>query len=144
MPVSLAMVTQAVDKPPTRVRALYSWRDGALGSPVEYSQLVYQGQSILIPSELAVRFPKEAAHRSSYCGMPLRNRADEVMGHFAVISNEDISQTERVEGIFRIFGRRVETELQRMADDEEKERLIQRLQQQIVAVEWRRNSETGH
>ncbi len=136
MSVNLTMVTQALDNPPTRVRALYSWRDGSLGAPVEYDlegtpcQFVYRGQSVLIPEELAKRFPKEPAHRRSYYGIPLRNRKLEVTGHFAVISNLEISQTERVEGIVQIFGRRVEAELQRLSDDQTRERLIQRLEQQ--------------
>lgn len=136
MPVNLAMITESVGQPPRRVRALYSWKDGELGAPIEYDlegtpcELVYQGQALLIPRELAVRFPKEPAHRRSYCGVPLRSRERNVTGHFAVISNEVIAQTQRVEGVVQIFGRRVEAELQRLRDNEEREELIRRLQQQ--------------
>lgn len=139
MPVNLAMITQSVGHPPQRVRALYSWKDGELGVPIEYDlegtpcELVYQGQALLIPHELAVRFPKEPAHRKSYCGVPLRSRERSVIGHFAVISNEEIAQTQRAEGIVQIFGRRVEAELQRLMDSEEREGLIRRLQRQHFA-----------
>ncbi len=140
MPVRLAMVTQSLGDPPTRVRALYSWKDGVLGAPVEYDlegtpcQLVYRGQTVIIPEELAVRFPKEQGIWNSYCGVPLRNRAQVVVGHFAVISDGIITHLQRVEGMVKIFGRRVEAELQRIADDEERDSLIQRLGQQHSAA----------
>ena len=136
MTVNLCFVTLGVGEPPVRARAIYSWRDGKVGSPIEYDlegtpcQLVYNGQIIVVPEQLAQKFPKEKPIRQSYCGVPLRNNAGKVHGHFAVFSNTPIQETDRIEGIVRIFGVRVQAELQRIAHDEERDELIARLRRQ--------------
>lgn len=133
MSVNLTMITVGLGNPPIRARARLSWRDGEFGVPIEYDlegtpcELVYRGQVIIIPKEVAVRFPKEPDFRQSYCGVPLHDSTGNVSGHLAVISNEPVEATKRLEGILRIFGSRAEAELQRIDHDEERERMIKRL-----------------
>ncbi|MEQ8824945.1 MAG: HAMP domain-containing sensor histidine kinase [Filomicrobium sp.] len=133
MSVNLTMITMGLGNPTRRARARLSWRDGQFGVPVEYDlegtpcQLVYNGETVIVPNEVAIKFPKEPAHRQSYCGVPLHDGTGSVTGHLAVISNEPVEQTKRLEGILRIFASRAEAELQRIAHDEERERMIKRL-----------------
>ncbi len=140
MPVSLCFIAGRTEEDQERVRGLYSWRDGVLGSQLQYDlegtpcKPVYDNQVILVPEELAQKFPKEPPHRQSYCGVPIRDNTNFVIGHFAVIANEPVDQLERIEGIVRIFGMRIEAELQRLASDEKRERLIERLHRQQVAA----------
>ena len=140
MPVSLCFIAVRTEENQERVRGLYSWRDGVLGSQVQYDlegtpcKLVYDNQVILVPEQLAQKFPKEPPHRQSYCGVPIRDSTDFVIGHFAVIANEPVTQLERIEGIVRIFGMRIEAELQRLANDEKREKLIERLHRQHVVA----------
>ncbi len=133
MSVNLIIITVGLGNPPKRARARLSWKDGQFGVPVEYDlegtpcQLVYGGQIIVIPKEVAVRFPKEPNFRQSYCGVPLHDSTGKVSGHLAAISNEPVEAVQRLEGILRIFGSRAEAELQRIDHDEERERMIKRL-----------------
>jgi signal transduction histidine kinase len=145
MPVSLAIITLGLGRPPSRARAIFSWRDGEKGVPIEYDlegtpcELVYDGQTLVVPDQLSARFPKEPARLKSYCGVPLRDRSREVVGHFAVLSEEVLTETERVEGIVQIFGRRAESELNRIAQEEERNELIARLEKQYAMSNQRNN-----
>lgn len=145
MPVSLALITQGIGRPPSRARAIFSWRDGEKGVPIEYDlegtpcELVYEGQTLVVPDQLSIRFPKEAERLRSYCGVPLRDRSSEVVGHFAVLSEEALTEPERVEGIVQIFGRRAESELIRIAQDDERNELIARLEKQYAMSNQRSN-----
>jgi signal transduction histidine kinase len=143
MPVSLAIITLGLGRPPSRARAIFSWRDREKGVPIEYDlegtpcELVYDGQILVVPDQLSVRFPKEPERLKSYCGVPLRDRSREVVGHFAVVSEEVLTETERVEGIVQIFGRRAEAN--RIAQEEERNELIARLEKQYAMANQRNN-----
>ncbi len=132
MDVSGAVITRGVGEPPLKARASFSWKKSGGQFPAEYElegtpcKLVYGGQAIIVPQQLWQRFPREAG-LESYCGVPLRNGAGKVIGHFSVVSEVPIPNMERTEGIMRIFGMRVEAELQRIEAEQERAALIQRL-----------------
>lgn len=132
MDVSVAMITRGIGEPPKRVRASFSWRKPGSTFPDEYDlegtpcQLVYQGQNFLVPEQLWRKFPVEAG-KEGYCGVPLKDRSSKVIGHFAVLSDVPIANPERALAILRIFGMRVEAELQRMDSERERETMIARL-----------------
>lgn len=132
MDVAVAVITRGVGEPPVKARASFTWKKEGSRFPDEYDlegtpcKLVYQGQHIVVPEQLWQRFPREAG-LEGYCGVPLRNSAGAVMGHFSVLSEVPIRNPERTEGIMRIFGMRVEAELQRLEAEQERTALIQRL-----------------
>ena len=132
MDVSVAMISRGIGEPPVRVRASFSWRKPGSKFPDEYDlegtpcQLVYQGQTLLVPEQLWRKFPIEAG-KEGYCGVPLKDRSGKVIGHFAVLSDVPIANSERALSILRIFGMRVEAELQRMDSERERETMIARL-----------------
>ncbi|WP_193180008.1 sensor histidine kinase [Nisaea sediminum] len=135
MPATMVLITEGIGKPPTRAKAVFSLKQGQLGVPVEYDlegtpcDLVYRGDRIVIPDKLWELFPREKG-LNGYCGIPLRDPEGAVRGHFAVFSEQPIRDPERTEGIIRIFGMRVEAELQRMSRDRDRENLIRRLDRQ--------------
>jgi signal transduction histidine kinase len=136
MDVSVALITRGVGEPPVRARAAFSWKKAGSKFPDEYDlegtpcKLVYQGQRLLVPEELWRKFPREAG-KEGYCGVPLRNSRGRIAGHFSVFSDLPIASPERVEAIMRIFGMRVEAELQRIESEREREALVARLNQAI-------------
>ena len=125
MDVSVALITRGIGEPPVRARAAFSWRKAGATFPEEYDlegtpcSLVYQGQQLLVPEELWRKFPREIG-KEGYCGVPLRNSSGRVAGHFSVFSDLPIASPERAEGIMRIFGLRVEAELQRIESERER------------------------
>jgi signal transduction histidine kinase len=132
MDVSVAFITRGVGEPPLRARAAYSWKRTGVSFPDEYDlegtpcRLVYDGQQVLIPEQLWQQFPKEVGGQG-YCGIPLMDQTGRVVGHFAVLSDTPIDNPGRVQGIMRIFGMRVQAELQRLEREQEREVLIGRL-----------------
>jgi signal transduction histidine kinase len=132
MDASLAFITRGIGDPPQRARASYSWKKSGVPFPDEYDlegtpcRMVYAGQNVVIPQQLWQKFPREKGFEG-YCGVPLKNNAHRVVGHFAVLSDTAISDPERVENIMRIFGARVEAELQRLEREQEREVLIGQL-----------------
>lgn len=136
MDVSVALITRGVGEPPVRARAAFSWKKAGSKFPDEYDlegtpcKLVYQGQRLLVPEELWRKFPRDAG-KEGYCGVPLRNSSGRIAGHFSVFSDLPIASPERVEAIMRIFGMRVEAELQRIESEREREALVARLSHAI-------------
>jgi signal transduction histidine kinase len=132
MDVSIAFITRGIGEPPVRARAAYSWKKAGVAFPDEYDlegtpcRLVYDGQQVLIPEQLWQQFPKEVGRRG-YCGIPLEDSTGRIVGHFAVISDTAIQNPDRVQSIMRIFGMRVQAELQRLEREREREVLIGRL-----------------
>jgi signal transduction histidine kinase len=132
MDVGVAMITRGVGEPPVRARASWSWRRQGGQAPIEYElegtpcHLVYQGRHLVVPRELWRQFPREVGWEG-YCGVPLKDRAGKVIGHFSVLSEAPIDNPERTEGLMRIFGLRAEAELQRIEHERERERLVERL-----------------
>ncbi len=132
MDVAVAIITRGVGEPPSRARASWSWRKGDRQFPEEYElegtpcSLVYKGQNLLVPEQLWRLFPREAG-LEGYCGVPLKDAGGKVIGHFSVMSEVPIGNPERTEGMMRIFALRVEAELQRIEQERERERLVERL-----------------
>jgi signal transduction histidine kinase len=136
MDVSVAVITRGIGEPPVRARAAFSWKKAGSAFPDEYDlegtpcSVVYKGQRLVLPEQLWRRFPREAG-KEGYCGVPLRNGAGKVVGHFSVFSDVPIRNPQRTEGIMRIFGMRVEAELQRIDAEQERAALIQRLSEAL-------------
>jgi signal transduction histidine kinase len=136
MDVGVAIITRGIGEPPVRARASLSWKKAGSNFPDEYElegtpcQIVYKGQTLVLPEQLSRAFPREVG-QESYCGVPLRNTVGNVVGHFSVLSDAPIRNPARVEGIMRIFGMRVEAELRRIEAEQERAALIERLCQAI-------------
>jgi signal transduction histidine kinase len=141
MEVGVAIITRGIGDPPVGARASLSWKKAGSSFPDEYElegtpcKIVYGGQTLVLPEQLSRAFPREVG-RESYCGVPLRNAAGKVVGHFSVLSDAPIRNAARVEGIMRIFGMRVEAELRRIEAEQERAALIERLSHAIERLNY--------
>jgi len=132
MNVSLVLITRGEGYPAHSAQTLFCWREGAPVENFSYElegtpcALVYGGDRITIPCELGLRYPKEEGFEG-YCGVPLLNRHQSVVGHFAVLSKDPFEDAELCQIIMRIFGNRVEAELQRASADRDRDALVQSL-----------------
>ena len=145
MNVSLAIITRGEGYPAHTAHTLYCWQEGKAAENFKYElegtpcALVYGGKRITIPCDLGKRFPKEEG-LEGYCGVPLLNRHQSVVGHFAVLSKEPFEDVELCETIMRIFGSRAEAELQRASSDGEREALVQSLRRSKGRLEQQREA----
>ncbi len=139
----LVLVTEGIGEPAGRARSIFCVQDSKEAEQIEYDlaatpcELVYQGKHVVIPCDLAKRFPKEEGYES-YIGSPLRDRAKKVIGHFSVFSRAPLEQEEDSARLFRIFASRVEMELQREAYERERESFIGTLRQANALLERQR------
>ncbi len=115
MDVSIALITEGEGDPLRLARAIYAIQDGEPAKDIVYDlkgtpcSVVYTGQRVVIPCDLALRFPTEEG-LSSYVGVPLFAENGEVSGHLAVFSEHPIEDPDFAESLVRIFGQRVEAE----------------------------------
>jgi signal transduction histidine kinase len=145
MDVSLVLITHGEGYPARTARTLFCWREGLPAENFQYElagtpcALVYGRDRITVPCDLGKRFPKEKGFEG-YCGVPLLNRHGTVVGHFAVFSKTPFENAELCETIMRIFGSRVEVELQRAAADRDRDALVHSLQRTRDRLEQQRDA----
>lgn len=134
MDAELVFITIGEGDPSTRARTIFALEAGVPVENIEYDlegtpcQEVYQGKTIVIPQDLADRFPKEEG-LSGYVGVPIRNDDRHVIGHFAVFSKDPIKAPEAADAIVRIFGARVEADQRHKQLVDQRDKLIAELVQ---------------
>ena len=123
MGVRFAVVTEALDQPPTRIRTLVLWKGDGFSDPVEFDlagtpcEEVFAGNVLFHPRHLARGFPafgpRTCIDAESYFGLPLYDSSNRVIGHLAVLDVQEMG--ERVENLpaLRIFASRAAAELER-------------------------------
>jgi len=124
--VQYAFITQCVDQPPTRVRMIAAWKDGAPDELLEYDLpgtpcdiTIRQNQLTLIPFDVAVQFPAEAGYQS-YLGIPICDSSGTVLGHIACLDAKPMAAGLPTLPIFTLFALRAGVEM-------EKQSLLRRL-----------------
>ncbi len=107
-----------------RLRALAFWLDGRFieweqaidGTPCEV--VVREQRLVHIPEQAFLLYPKDPGIQqnnvSSYLGVPLKDSADAIIGHLAVIDRRPLPREERALSLFRIFADRAAAELRRV------------------------------
>jgi PAS domain S-box-containing protein len=107
-----------------RLRALAFWLDGQFveweapidGTPCEV--VIREQRLVHIPEQAFLLYPRDPAiqkHKvSSYLGVPLKDSADAIMGHLAVVDVRPLPRDERALSLFRIFADRAAAELRRV------------------------------
>jgi diguanylate cyclase (GGDEF)-like protein len=137
-----AFISRVLNTPPTKVRVLAAWQDGAqkegwdfdlAGTPCDVvydsskapivgAVLVNEGQ-IYIPEDVCHKFSatRETTYQS-FIGVPLWNRQSEMVGHIAVFFGErlrDYGQATLILEIMQVLAHRIEAELDRMMLEDE-------------------------
>ncbi|MDD9877646.1 MAG: HAMP domain-containing sensor histidine kinase [Magnetovibrio sp.] len=127
-------VARVLDDPPTRVRGLAAWKDGAHKDSWEYDlegnpcHLTYDGTPTYIPCDLAKDFPKKRdSGYESYLGIPLFNPAGDQIGHIAVYSSKVQDADDFALEIAQLCGYRAEAEVQRLIAEGQAARRIAEL-----------------
>lgn len=129
MSAELVLITLGEGQPPHRARAIFALKNGSPAEHIEYDlegtpcALAYRGETVVVPANLADRFPKEEGF-TGYVGVPLRDSDGQVSGHFAVFSANPILAPEVAESMVRIFGARIEADLRYRALLAERDDLI--------------------
>jgi len=123
-----AFVAQTTGDPPTGVRTLAFWSNGAITPNVEYPltgtpcEGVIAGQVCYYPTGVQARFPSDLdlvkLGAESYIGMPLTSSTGQVLGHVAVLDNEPMPDEAQREAILKIFAARAGAELARQQAEE--------------------------
>ncbi len=142
MDAQLVLITIGDGKPAKRAEATYALRNGIADDSIAYRlkgtpcECVYGGEVFTVPRALAKRFPRESGWEG-YIGVPIRDRDREVVGNFAFFSKDPIKQPELATQIIKIFGARIEAEMQYRALLEERELLIKKLRSANHSIELR-------
>jgi signal transduction histidine kinase len=122
-------ITRGEGAPIDRVSSVYAWDNGTFRSDVSYClegspcEFVFRGQEIVIPFNLAARFPDEDGFES-YVGIPLMSSDGQVSGHLIMLSASKLENADAVVSILRIFAKRAEVELQRIDHEDERQKLV--------------------
>lgn len=119
--VRVAFVTECMNHPTTRVRALAFWSNGEFLNDVEYDlegtpcdKVINEGIACFHPKNLAVDFPKEASlGLESYFGVPIRDPSGRVLGHLAFLDDREMDDSILLASIYKIFTARAAAELER-------------------------------
>jgi PAS domain S-box-containing protein len=116
--VKYAFITECIDRPPTRVRMLAAWTDGAYSEHLEYDLAntpcditIGRNQLNLIPSGLAQLYPLEEGFES-YLGIPICSAAGMVIGHLACLDVKPMQDGLPTLPIFTLFALRAGMEME--------------------------------
>lgn len=116
--VKYAFITECVDHPPSRVRMLAAWMDGAYSDNIEYDLAetpcdvtVGDGRVSLIAAGLEQLYPREAGYES-FLGIPICDTAGRVIGHLACFDVKPMAEDLPVMPIFTIFAMRAGVEME--------------------------------
>lgn len=131
----LAFVTRAKNTPTTRVKVLAQCATTALRVPEEFDltgtpcELLYDGQAHIVTSGVQRDFAAEKDNGlESFIGIPLIDKHLGIVGHLSVYSFQPIKPSSRMLDVIRVFSNRSTSEIQRLLVEEERDRLLDRLE----------------
>jgi len=140
--VRYAFLTECVPDQPGRVRMLAYWKGDRFADNIEYDvaptpcRLVIEGETVIHHSDLQRLFPedRDLVHigAQSFLGIPVRDSANQVAGHLAVLDDKPLGETARAIPVLRAFAARAGAEIERLKADE-------RLRQALAEVEALKN-----
>ncbi|TVQ57008.1 MAG: PAS domain S-box protein [Spirulina sp. DLM2.Bin59] len=136
--VRFAVISAAVDQPPTRAQTLAIWEGSDFQNDFEYDlahtpcAFVARGQVCVYPNRVQTAFPQDdyfvVKRIVSYAGMPLKDANDQVLGHLAIMDTKPLYEPELPLLILQIFATRAGAELERLVAEQERRRSEERLQ----------------
>lgn len=121
--VRYAFVAECTTPANSRVRTLAFWLGTDFGENFEYAlagtpcEQVIGGAVCYHPNQLRALFPKDKdlvpLRAESYLGIPLRDSADNIIGHLAVLDDQPWPDPSRAIAILQVFATRAGAELER-------------------------------
>ena len=140
--VRYAFLTECVPDQPGRVRMLAYWKGDRFADNVEYDvaptpcRLVIEGETVIHHADLQRLFPEDRdlvdIGAQSFLGIPVRDSANKMAGHLAVLDDKPLGETGRAIPVLRAFAARAGAEIERLKADE-------RLRQALAEVEALKN-----
>ena len=140
--VRYAFLTECVPDQPGRVRMLAYWKGDRFADNVEYDvaptpcRFVIEGETVIHHADLQRLFPEDRdlvdIGAQSFLGIPVRDSANKMAGHLAVLDDKPLGETGRAIPVLRAFAARAGAEIERLKADE-------RLRQALAEVEALKN-----
>jgi signal transduction histidine kinase len=133
--VQYALVSECTNVEKTRVRTLALGTGDTLLENVEYDlegtpcSVVMKNRDFYYPTNVAENFIKDSGIES-YLGVPIHDKAGEVVGHLAVMDSRPMTDHHKYTGILRILAARSGAEIGRRVAEE---RLL-KVQEQLEAT----------
>lgn len=131
----LAFVTRAKNTPTTRVKVLSQCATTAVRVAEEFDlegtpcELLYDGQGHIVAAGVQRDFPAEkGTGLESFIGIPLIDSTLGIIGHLSVYSMRPVQPEPRMLDVIKVFANRSTTEIQRLLVEEERDRLLDRLE----------------
>jgi PAS domain S-box-containing protein len=145
-----AFISRVIQPDLRRLRIVAMWQDGDYVDPFEYDtegtpcERVFLDELVVAPRDAQVHFPGDAwlvEHGiHSYVGLAFYDVAANPLGHFGIMHDAPLENTDLIEAALRVFGCHAAAEIERM---QLQGALLNREQQleTLVAVNKRLNSE---
>ncbi|MBO0932336.1 ATP-binding protein [Fibrella aquatilis] len=133
--VEYAIVTECTNVEKTRVRTLAFGQHETLRENIEYDltdtpcNLVMHDREFYCPTDLEQNFSREKG-LESYLGVPIHDKAGELIGHLAILDSRPMTDHHKYIGILRVLAARSGAEIGRKVAEE---RLLQ-IQNQLEAT----------
>jgi transcriptional regulator with GAF, ATPase, and Fis domain len=126
--VRYAFVTECRDRTKRRARSLAFWKGERLGDNFEYDvsetpcKRVLEGELCHYSDDVQQLFPNDRdlveLGAKSYLGVPMFDASGQVIGHLAVLDDDEMPEDARAASILRIFASRAGAELERLGAEE--------------------------
>ncbi|MBN8826877.1 MULTISPECIES: ATP-binding protein [unclassified Spirosoma] len=135
--VQFAMVTECANVGKTRVRTLAFSVNSRLHENIEYDlagtpcDIVMKGRDFYSPTDLAENF-SQSVGLASYLGVPIYDKAGEVVGHLSVSDSRPMTNHHRYIGILRILAARSGAEIARKVAEERLRRIQEQLEVTVL------------
>jgi two-component system sensor kinase FixL len=130
--VRTVFLAECLDEPPTRVRTLACWEDGAFRDNFEFAiaglsceRTIRERRDTFVPRGLGDEFPSETARgNESYLGLSIGDPGGgHVLGHLALLGDKPMQPDLPSNPLLQIFASRIGAELLRKrAEDDLRER----------------------
>ncbi|WP_080055766.1 PAS domain-containing hybrid sensor histidine kinase/response regulator [Spirosoma aerolatum] len=140
--VRFALVTECANVEKTRVRTLAYVEHSQLLENIEYDlagtpcSIVMQGRDFYYPYDVELNFVKDSGIES-YVGVPIYDRAQQVIGHIAVCDHRPLLNQQKYLSVLRIFASRSGAEIERKVAEEK----LRHTQEQLEATVIERTRE---
>ena len=133
--VRYAMVTECADIEKTRVRTLAFGENESVLENIDYDlsgtpcDIVMRDRDFYYPTGVAQNFSQEAGI-DSYLGVPIHDKAGEVIGHLAIFDSRPMIDHRKYVGILRVLAARSGAEIGRKVAEEK----LMQAQEQLEAT----------
>ncbi|MEZ0486361.1 ATP-binding protein [Fibrella aquatica] len=136
--VQYATVTECANLDRTRIRTLAFSANSTLLENVEYDvagtpcDIVMRDRDFYCPTDVAMNF-SQGVGLESYLGVPIHDKAGEVIGHLAVSDSRPMTNHHKYVGILRVLAARSGAEIGRKVAEERLLHIQEQLEATVVA-----------